>query len=247
MLNSLVLAVVATAAIAAPARAAETIVKASVESGGRARAYYLFVPDTVQAGKPAPLLVLLHGSRQNGRSLVERWRGVASKEGIILAGPDSLNSMAWNLGADAPNLLYDVVQAVSAAHPVNPRRVYLFGHSAGAVMGLMMAALESQYFAAVAVHAGALPPDDYALADRMVRPIPVGIWVGTSDPLFPVPQVHATRDALRARKMPVQVTEIKGHTHDYYGRARAINPEVWAFLRQHALDADPVFVRYDIR
>lgn len=246
-MSRIALALFALLCAGLPASAAESVVKASVESGGRTRTYYLFVPETVKPGTPAPLIVLLHGSTQNGKSLVDRWRDLASKEGIILAGPDSINAMAWNLGADAPNLLYDVVEAVAAAHPVDKRRLYLFGHSAGAVMGLMMAALESQYFAAVAVHAGALAPDDYGLADRVVRSVPVHIWVGTNDPLFPVAQVHATREALMARTIPTEVTEIKGHTHDYYRRANAINPEVWAFLQKHALEGDPVFVRYDIR
>ena len=247
MIRLVLSAVILTACAATPAAAADKILKESFGSGGRQRTYYLYVPESVKAEKPAPLVVLLHGSGRNGLLLMERWKDLAAKEGIILAGPDSLNTREWNLGADGPDFIHDVVDIVSAQHPVDPRRVYLFGHSAGAGQGLMLSVLESQYFASVAVHAGALNQDAYALADSAVRKIPIGIWVGTNDRFFPVATVRATRDLLAARAIPVQLTEIPGHTHDYYGRAADINKQVWAFLKGHVLTGDPIFARYDIK
>ena len=85
------LAVMLTASDAA----AEKTVKQSFTSGGKTRSYYVFVPDKASAQAPAPLLVLLHGSGRNGLSLVERWEGLAKKEGLILAGPDSTNPTEW--------------------------------------------------------------------------------------------------------------------------------------------------------
>lgn len=240
-------AVILAFLVATPVFGSDKIIKEAVDHGGASRSYYLFVPDSLEAGKPAPLLVLLHGSGRNGLSLVERWKDLAKKEGLILAGPDSLNTREWNLGPDGPDFIHDVVQAVSSKHPVDPRRVYLFGHSAGGGMGLMLAALESQYFASVAVHAGAVAANDYQLADSAVRKIPIGIWVGTNDRFFPVAVVRATRDLFASRQIPVKLTEIPRHTHDYYGRAGAINKEVWAFLKEHALTADPIFVSYEIK
>ncbi len=48
------------------------------------------------------------------------------------------------------------LKSLKTKYPINPRRVYLFGHSAGAIFALHMSLMESQYFAAAAVHAGAL-------------------------------------------------------------------------------------------
>ena len=79
------------------------------------------------------------------------------------------------------------------------------------------------------------------------RKIPMAIWVGTDDNFFPLAAVRQTRDALNAHGFNAQLTEIKNHTHDYYGSSADINKQAWAFLRQHTLAADPRFQSYDVR
>ena len=231
---------------ATAASAADKITKETFGHGGKTRAYYLYVPESVTSASPVPLLVLLHGSGRNGLTLVDRWKNLAKKQGIILAGPDAIVSAGWNMGPDGPEFISSLIDIVSAQHPVDPRRVYLFGHSAGAVHALVLGLLESQYFAAVAVHAGALPPQTYPYIARAARKIPLAIWVGTDDAFFPLPVVRATRDALTAQKADIRLVELAGHTHDYYSRAPYINQEAWDFLKPHALDADPEFTKYAI-
>lgn len=224
---------------------AADVTKELIESQGKKRAYYLFVPDKLSASKPVPLLVVLHGSGRNGLSLVDKWKSLAEKEGIILAGPDSSNSAGWRVPEDGPDLLHDLVEALKAKYSINPRRVYLFGHSAGAGQALYMSFYESQYFAAAAIHAGALQEQSFPIIDYAKRKIPIGIWVGTEDPLFPLPKVRATRDAIKERGFTVQLTEIPGHNHWYYDRAPKINKEVWEFLQKHELTEDPQYVQYN--
>src|SRR5687768_9750169 len=126
------------------------VVKNTIDSEGKKRSYYLFIPTLVDQGKPAPLIVLLHGSGRNGSVLIEHWQKIAEQEGIILAGPDSRNSASWAIPEDGPRFLRDLVEDLKSKHRVDSRRVYLFGHSAGAIFGLMISALESEYFAAAA-------------------------------------------------------------------------------------------------
>src|SRR5215470_1065337 len=57
--------------------------------GGTDRTYSLFVPSGLAT--PSPLLLLLHGSGQDGESLIAAWQEIAQKEGIILAAPDSID------------------------------------------------------------------------------------------------------------------------------------------------------------
>ena len=121
---------------------------------------------------------------------------------------------------------------------VDPRRMYVFGHSAGAIHGLGLGLLESEYFAAVAAHAGLVTKDYQPVLAQARRKTPMAIWVGTDDRLFPVAAVRQTRDALNSAGFETKLTEIKGHTHDYYSRASSINKEVWAFLQQHQLATD---------
>ncbi|HEX8685720.1 MAG TPA: dienelactone hydrolase family protein [Pyrinomonadaceae bacterium] len=227
--------------VAGGASASGKVVKNAVESGGKKRPYYLFVPDSVSQGKPSPLIVLLHGSGRNGAVLVEHWQKIAELEGIILAGPDSRNSASWAVPEDGPRFLFDLVEELKSKHPVDPRRVYLFGHSAGAIFGFFMSALESEYFAAAAVSAGALKKDNYSLLDGAERKIPVAIFVGTKDPLFPAAEVRRTRDVFSERGFPVRLTEVAGLDHNYYSRSAEINEQAWEFLKGHRLDADPKY------
>jgi poly(3-hydroxybutyrate) depolymerase len=118
------------------ARAADRITKETIESQGKKRTYYLMVPDSAKSSASAPLIVLLHGSGRNGLSLMEKWKELASSEGVIIAGPDSRDSQGWQIPADGPGFIYDLVEALKTKYPINPRRVYLFGHSAGAVFAL---------------------------------------------------------------------------------------------------------------
>src|SRR5262245_32747360 len=142
----------------------DKVVKEVFTSQNKKRAIYLFVPESVKSGTPAPLIVLLHGSGRNGLTLVDKWKDLAAKEGLIVVGPDSLDPSVWNAPADGPEVLRDLVENLKSRYSINSRRVYLFGHSGGAVFALYMSLLESQYFAAAAIHAGAIGKDDPAIA-----------------------------------------------------------------------------------
>jgi poly(3-hydroxybutyrate) depolymerase len=150
LLFLLVLSSTATLAAAKPE-------KQTITSLGAERIYYTFVPEKLTA--PAPLLLLLHGSGRDGMSQIDEWKALAEKEGIILIAPDSANSREWSMNTDGPEFLHDIVEAVRAKHSIDGTRLYIFGHSAGAVFALYMGVMESRYFAAVGVNAGAMGED----------------------------------------------------------------------------------------
>jgi poly(3-hydroxybutyrate) depolymerase len=223
--------------------AKDDITKELITSQGKTRVYYLYVPTTIKAGTSAPLIVMLHGSGRIGISLVEKWKDFAKKEGIIIAGPDSTNTRGWATPQDGPDFLHDLVEELRTKYPVNPRRMYLFGHSAGATFSLGMGLLESQYFAAIAIHAGALPPDGFEI-DMAKRKIPIYIQVGDSDQFFPLKIVRATRDALNEKGFAAELTELPGHDHNYYDISAKINSSAWEFLKKHELESDPIYRKY---
>src|SRR5215212_6049074 len=215
--------VAAAIALAATAAFAE---QHTLMSRGKERSYVLYVPDGIDAAHRAPLLVTLHGSGRRGASLVDKWKSLAAKEKIIVAGPDSTDPSGWGAPQDGPQLLYDLVEELKKTYPIDAKRVYLFGHSGGAGFALQMGLLESEYFAAVAIHAGALLPDSYSLTTYATRKIPFTIVVGTRDPFFPLAAVRAFRDELQKQGFVAELTEIRNHTHDYYSRSGEINKGV---------------------
>ena len=228
--------------LAAPVAGAQT--REKFEHGGRSREAFLYVPENVKPDIQAPLLVLLHGSGRDGASLVNPWRDLAREEGLVLVGPNATDRAGWNMKSDGPDFLEALVTFVQGKQPIDRRRVYVFGHSAGAIHGLYMGLLESEYFAAVAVHAGAIPREDLHLLDYADRKIPMAIWVGSNDRLFPLTAVQSTVDALKAKGIPVQLVAMPNHDHNYYLRAGTINQEAWNFLHTLKLDSEPKFKRY---
>jgi poly(3-hydroxybutyrate) depolymerase len=242
----IVLCVVFVLGIAVPA-SAQDIRKETIESQGKKRTYYLLVPANATAEHPAPLLLVLHGSNHNGMSLMEKWKDLAIEEGIVLVGPDSLNPQVWNAPADGPEFLHDLLSELSSKYPIDSRRMYLFGHSGGAAFALHMSLYESEYFAATAIHAGALARNAYSIADIAKRKIPIYIIVGTVDKSFPLADVRATRDALNQRGFDAQLSEMKGHDHWYYDLAPKINVDAWNFLKRQKLTEEPRYTHYNFK
>ncbi|MEP6742672.1 MAG: tetratricopeptide repeat protein [bacterium] len=226
---------------------AQQITKNSTLYEGKKRTYYLYVPATVNTAAPAPLLVLLHGSNRDGLSLVEKWKRLAETEDVILLWPNSEDASNWSVPRDGPDALHELIETIKSKYSINPRRIYLFGHSGGAAFALLMSLYESEYFAATAIHAGALDSRGLDLIKLAKRKTPIYIQVGTIDQSFPLADVRGTRDALVARGFPVQLTEILGHDHWYYHLAPKINDAAWKFLRDQELAADPNYEAYNFK
>jgi len=239
ILSAIVLLAIAQTALANPPK----ITKETIEFGGKKRAYYLYVPEKLPS-KP-PLILTLHGSSRDGSSLVEKWKDIADREGFILAGPNSLNSSRWSSTDDSEDFIREIVEQLRGKYSIDPKRVFLFGHSAGAVYALNLSMSQSEYFAATAVHAGSWRSSEESDIVRLAkRKIPIAIFVGDVDQYFPLDSVKKTEELLKSNQFPVQVTVMKGHDHWYYDLAPDINRNAWAFLKQHSLDAEPKFTQY---
>jgi poly(3-hydroxybutyrate) depolymerase len=61
-----------------------------------------------------------------------------------MVGPDATDRRGSQVPADGPAFLYFLIEAVKAKHAVDGRRMYLFGHLAGASFALTMGFMESE-------------------------------------------------------------------------------------------------------
>jgi polyhydroxybutyrate depolymerase len=155
----------------------------------------LHVPPGYACGTPAPLLIVLHGLSATG-AIEEAYLGfqkVADDKGFLTIHPDGtvdkLGEHFWNAtpgccdffdsGVDDVGYLLGLVDAISAEYDVDPKRVYLFGHSNGAFMAYRMACDHAERFAAIGALAGAMyldPADCHAS-----EPVSVLAIHGTAD------------------------------------------------------------------
>ncbi len=180
-----------------------------------ARDYLLHVPDAVRMlppGQTAPLVVFLHGCQQTAADVAvgTRFSRLADQEGFVVLYPeqrrpagstaplaDGNGAGCWNWflpehqgrGAGEPATLAGLTREVTARLPVDPRRVYVTGISAGADMATVLGATYPDLFAAVAPVAGcayAACSDGrgtaaYAAMGERRRVVPAFVVQGTAD------------------------------------------------------------------
>jgi poly(3-hydroxybutyrate) depolymerase len=231
-------------AACAPAHADDAIAHRGLGWQGQARTFEQFIPAGAGTA-PAPVLVLLHGSGQRGLPMAQRWQALAARENLILLAPDSRDPQNWNLLDDGPAFFYALLEAVRKEHPVDSKRIYLFGNSGGAVYALTLAMLEADWFAAAALHGGGWRAEgEYALMNYATRKIPLALYAGDRDPVFPPEAATATRQVLAGQGFPAQLELIPGHDHDYRAVADTVDEEAWAFLKARSIEGEPKFYAY---
>ena len=131
------------------------------------RAYKLYVPGSYR-GEPMPLVVMLHGCKQDPDDFAAgtRFNEVAEAHGLLVAYPaqsaNANGSNCWNWfelreqtrdGAE-PSIIAGIVREIGEAYRIEAGRVFVAGLSAGAAMAVVLGETYPDVFAAVGAHSG---------------------------------------------------------------------------------------------
>lgn len=211
-------------------------IKESVSTGIMQKAYYnVYLPngETQIAPYKRPAILLLHGAKRTGASLVERWQEVADRNDVILIGPHA--NPAWNPSKDGQGRLTTILNDAVKKYNIDTSRVYLFGHSMGGNMAWVMAATNPHQFAAIGIHAGNVPPNIYNIYSSIDRHTPIVVLNGTQDRGFPIKAVAQTAEAIAGYGYDIDLYIIKNHGHWYYDIAPMLNDVVWDFFQGKSL------------
>jgi polyhydroxybutyrate depolymerase len=153
------------------------------------------VPASYRSDRPAPLVIALHGYTSNGARF-ESYLTLApesDRRGFLYATPDGVTDRRadrfWNgtdaccdfyqSGVDDSGFLSSLIAKIQVSYRVDPRRVYLVGHSNGAFMAFRMACEHADQIAAIATLNGASWQD--ASRCRPSSPVSVLGIHGTAD------------------------------------------------------------------
>ncbi len=84
---------------------------------------------------------------------------------------------------------------------IAPKRIYLFGVSAGGYTAFDACMFDSEYFAGGGVFAAVIPDYDW-IVHQAQRKIPIAIYLGDRDEFFTVAQAQSTRALLPSNVQP---------------------------------------------
>lgn len=202
----------------------------TVGCAGWQQSYLYFSPE---AGKTLPAVVLLHGAGDRAENMLQAWKQFAEQQRIVLLAPELPRDLKFEDAA--PQVFRCVVEDAKRVVAIDARRVYLFGNSMGGYLAFDGAMFESQYFAAVAVHANRIDPAYEGIVSRAQRKTPIAIYIGDHDQFFSQDAVRKTRNLLQKAGFPVHYVELDHHDHNYYARSDEINADAWKFMKDFSL------------
>jgi polyhydroxybutyrate depolymerase len=213
-------AVTATTTTAVTATTATAVIAATTAPTGLKadpfvdRPFDVFVPSRYDAAEALPLIVLLHGYTASGvlQEAYLKFQALAEQRRFLYVHPDgtkdSLGQQFWNAtdaccnlaGASVDDSAYlaALIERVRAMYNVDPKRIYLVGHSNGGFMSYRMACDHATTFAAIVSIAGAT----FADSSRCQPAAPINVL-----------QIHGTSDGT----IHYEGGNILGHTYPSAG------------------------------
>jgi len=189
--------------------------------------YRVYVPKSYSAATPTPLVIALHGLGANEDSFFDSYDRLppqlAEKHGFLMAAPlgyrvDGFYGSRVMGGNDIASQrrgeysekdVLEVLRLMKANYNVDESRIYLIGHSMGAIGTWALAAKYPQIWAATAAFAGTGAPD---LAAAM-KAIPHFVVHGDADPTVNVSGSRRMVAAMQAAAATVSYVEVPGGGH----------------------------------
>ena len=189
--------------------------------------YRVYVPKGYSASKPTALVIALHGLGGTEDSFFDQYSRLpvqlAEKYGWLMAAPlgyrvdgfygsrvmDAADVVGRRRGDYSEKDVLEVLRLMKANYNVDDGRVYLMGHSMGAIGTWALGAKYPQTWAALVSFAGTGSP---SLAEQM-KPIPQFVVHGDADPTVNVSGSRNMIAALKKLGATVTYIEVAGGGH----------------------------------
>jgi len=189
--------------------------------------YRVYVPKSYSASKPTALVIALHGLGGNEDGFFDNYEKLppqlAEQHGLLMAAPlgfrrDGFYGSQLMSGGDvaarrrgeySEKDVLEVLRLMKAAYNVDESRIYLMGHSMGAIGTWALASKYPQIWAALVSFAGTGSP---ALAENM-KAIPQFVVHGDADNTVNVSGSRNMVAKLKELNANVTYIEVPGGSH----------------------------------
>jgi predicted esterase len=166
----------------------------------------VYAPEAgVKAGQPMPLVIVLHGAGADENAFMDataagQIKQLADQHGFLVVSP----STYWVM--PNPQALEGIVNSMSANYSVDRSRVYVLGHSLGAMAAAGLAARHPDNLAGAVLIAGGR----FARGGRVC---PTLVLAAELDPIFPPHQLQGPAEQARADGLPVEFELMRDTGH----------------------------------
>jgi dienelactone hydrolase len=124
-----------------------------------------------------------------------------------------------------------VFELVRSEYPIDPKRTFLFGYSAGGAGTLYFGPKYSSHWAAIAAGGSNVGPNNYPFDRLTEKNIPVHIFFGDQDSAGVLQASRNLANAMKERGLEVDLAEYKGFNHDTAPGAAI--PHLFDFFNAH--------------
>ncbi len=198
-----------------------------LEGANEIMPYRVYVPTRYDGSKPFPLIIALHGLGATEDSFFDgynkRLPALAEEHGYIVAAPLGFRVDGFYgygvIGSAEPTArqrtemsekdVIEVLRLMRASYKIDPSRIYLMGHSMGAIGTWAIGAKYPDIWAAIAPFSGLGSP---ATIERM-RHIPEFVVHGDADPTVNVSGSRTMVAEMKKLGVEVNYVEVPGGNH----------------------------------
>jgi predicted esterase len=194
--------------------------------------YRLYVPSAYRPEQQFPLVVALHGMGGDENMIFDSYASrvlqeQAERHGYFVAAPKG-RGPASMFREDAERDVMDVLAEVRAAYRIDPKRIYLMGHSMGGYGTWSIAMDHPDVFAALAPVSGG----GNSTGIEKIKHIPQFVVHGEDDRQVPVRLARLMVEAAKSCGSAVTYLEVKGGGHvDVFVPSI---PKMFEFFNGHA-------------
>lgn len=195
--------------------------------------YALFVPSTYAPGKPAPLIVNLHGLNITPlmQMLFDGTTDLAERHGFIVVAPMGFSLSGWwgarggNRSSELSELdAMTLLKSIRERYAVDSDRIYLMGHSMGGAGTYHLGAKYNDIWAGIAPISAAGGIADAAAAERY-RSFVTLLMHGEKDSIVPASGSRRAAALLQGAGAQHIYLEFPGKDHEFWIRRGAENME----------------------
>jgi len=198
--------------------------------------YRLYIPQSYDGTSARPLVILLHGIFGDERTYLSGLydpaivKGESERRGIILL---AVNRTARPGASPGQDDAFEAINSVARDYKIDPSRIYLTGHSMGALGALMIASARPDLFAAIALASTAQAPQPEAFSEALAKAkaIPALVIHGTKDGIAAID--NSRRLSSAAQKAGGKVEYLEVPETDHFSVVGATFPAVMQFFERN--------------